>query len=169
MKCEAGRLLAWDWAGNVSSLGGKATGVVTSGAEVGLIARLLRTWVRLDVAGTRSVVAGGVAEDDGIGIAWLDDPRGMASVGGIGMAWLVEVWVTVGVSNLTPLRTIGAVILQTRKTPVFKLQLTFVVIKADSTSCRLDFWLDVNISLAPLRLKECPGLFLVWARNIYIY
>ena len=68
----------------MGSLGGKATGVVTNGAEVGLIARL-------DVTGTRSVVAGGVAEDDGIGIAWLDGPGSVAGGGGIGMAWLVEV------------------------------------------------------------------------------
>ena len=43
------------------------------------------------MAGARSVVAGRVAEGDGIGIAWLDGPGGVAGGGGIGMAWLVEV------------------------------------------------------------------------------
>ena len=42
-------------------------------------------------------------------------------------------------SNLTLLRTIGAVILQTGKSPGLKLQLTLVAIIADSTSCRLGF------------------------------
>ena len=85
------------------------------------------------------MVAGRVAEGGGIGIAWLDGPGRVDDSNGIGVTWLVEVWVTIELSNLTPLRTIGAVILQTGKSPGFKLQLTFVVIKADSTSCRLDF------------------------------
>jgi len=42
-------------------------------------------------------------------------------------------------SNLTLLRTIGAVILQTGKSPGLRLQLTLVTIIADSTSCRLGF------------------------------
>ena len=85
------------------------------------------------------MVAGRVAEGGGIGIAWLDGPGRVAGSEGMELARLVEVWITVELSNLTPLRTIRAVILQTGKSPGFKLQLTFVVIKADSTSCHLDF------------------------------
>ena len=49
MKCEAGRLLAWDWAGYVDSVGAESTGEVACGTGVVVIARLLRNWVRLDV------------------------------------------------------------------------------------------------------------------------
>ena len=62
MKCEAGRLLACDCAKSVGSMGGETTEEVASGAGVDEIAKLLRAWVKVDVAGAESVGAGGVAE-----------------------------------------------------------------------------------------------------------
>ena len=57
--------------------------------------------------------------------------------------------VALQLSNLTPLSTLGAVILHTGKSPDLKLQLTFVAIREDSTSCRLDLWLDLYSCSAP--------------------
>ena len=57
--------------------------------------------------------------------------------------------VALQLSNLMPLSTLGAVILHTGKSPGLKLQLTFVAIREDSTSCRLDLWLDLYSSSAP--------------------
>ena len=48
---------------------GRAAGEVVCGAKVGVIARLLRAWVKLDEAGGGLVDVGEVAEDNGIGVA----------------------------------------------------------------------------------------------------
>ena len=48
---------------------GRAAGEGVCGAKVGVIARLLRAWVRLDEAGAGSVDIGRMAEDNGIGVA----------------------------------------------------------------------------------------------------
>ena len=70
----------------MGSLEGETARVVTSGVEMGWIARLLRARVRLDVAGAGSVVEGRVAKADDIGVAWLGGPGGVACGNGIGMA-----------------------------------------------------------------------------------
>ena len=48
---------------------GRATGEVVCGVKVGVIARLLRAWVKLDEAGDGSVDVGEMAEDNIIGLA----------------------------------------------------------------------------------------------------
>ena len=99
VKCEAGRLLACDCARSVGSMGGETTEEVTSGARVEEIAKLPRAWVKVDVVGAETVDTRVLAAGNCVGLAWLDET--------------VEVWVTIGLSNLTPLRTTGAMILQT--------------------------------------------------------
>ena len=105
-----------------------------------------------DVAGVGSVVVGRVAEGGDIGIAWLDGPGRVAGSDGMDVAWLVEVWVTVELSNLTPLRTIGAVILQMGKSPGFKLQLTFYLYQGRFNKLSLGFL---------IRCEYQPGSFKV--------
>ena len=69
VKCEAGRLLACDCAKSVGSVGGETTEEVASSAGVDEIAKLLRAWVKVDVAGAESVGAGLMAEGNCIGMA----------------------------------------------------------------------------------------------------
>ena len=90
MKCEAGRLLACDCARSVGSVGSEVAGEVANSAGVEEIAKLLRTWVKADVAGAESVGAGRMAEGNCIGKAWLDGKRRVAKGAGIGVAWLDE-------------------------------------------------------------------------------
>ena len=90
MKYEAGRLLACDCARSVGSVESEGTGEVANGAGVEEIAKLLRTWVKADVAGAESVGAGRMAEGNCIDKAWLDGNGRVAEGTGIGAAWLEE-------------------------------------------------------------------------------
>ena len=99
----------------------------------------------------------------GLRVESLLETRSEVVVSELGLGALVETGMDVEVlvddrvvaevalqlSNLTPLSTLGAVILHTGKSPDLKLQLTFVAIREDSTSCRLDLWLDLYSSSAP--------------------
>ena len=61
------------------------------------------------------------------------------SVVGVGETVGADMGSVLILSSLTLLRTTGAVILQTGKSPGLKFQLTLVAIIADSTNCRLGF------------------------------
>ena len=94
------------------------------------MAMLEKACVKLDVA----EIGSGSAVVVGSGVTWAEVSGGVVLVaGGCGETELLRL------SNLILLRTTGAVILQTGKSPGFKLQLIFVAIREDSTSCRLDF------------------------------
>ena len=90
VKCEAGRLLACDCARSVGSMGGETTEEVASGARVDEIAKLLRAWVKVEVAGAESVGTGVLSEGNCIGMAWLDGTGRVTEGAGIGVAGLDE-------------------------------------------------------------------------------
>ena len=88
VKFEVGRLLACDCAKSVGSVGGETTEEVASNAGVDEIAKLLRAWVKVDVAGAETVGAGVMAEGKCMGMAWLDGTGRVAEGAGIDVAWL---------------------------------------------------------------------------------
>ena len=90
MKCEAGRLLACDCARSIGTMGGETTGEVANGAGLDEIAKLLRAWVKVEVAGAESVGTGVLSEGNCIGMAWLDGTGRVTEGAGIGVAGLDE-------------------------------------------------------------------------------